>query len=140
MATARTGFVDSYHNSRLTHLTGTSYPANPAGNFLALYIGKIPDSSGSGGTEATGTRPAITLGSPATDASNRYYITHSSAVSNITLTNSAAGEIVGFGIYAASTGGSPIYIGQLAPFQVAAGATVTIPAGAVKVYAEPPTY
>lgn len=139
MPTSRTGFVDTYHDARLTHITGTSYPANPAGTFLALYMGKMPDSSGSGGTEVTGTRPAITLGAPASDFNNRRYVTHASAVSSITLTNTSAGEIVGFGIYAANSGGTPIYTGPLAPMQVAAGATITIPAGTVKMFAEPPT-
>lgn len=139
MATTRTGFVDSYHASRLTHLTGTSYPSNPVGTYLGLYMGNLPNSAGSGGTEVTGTRPAITLGSPTNDFNTRQYITHASAVSSITLTNTAAGEIVGFGIFAASSGGTPIYIDKLPPMQVTAGATVTIPAGVVRIYAEPPT-
>lgn len=137
--TRRTGFTDTYHDSRLNHLTGTSYPATPAGNYLALYIGALPASDGTGGIEATGTRPAITLGSPTTDGSGRKYVTHASAVSSISLGNSAAGEIVGFGLFAAATGGSPIYVDRLPPFQVAANATVTISAGTIKIYAEPPT-
>jgi hypothetical protein len=136
--TTRTGFPDSLHDSRLTHITGTSYPANPAGTFLGLYMGKMPDSSGTGGAEATGTRPAITLGAPQSDFNNRRYITHAAAVS-ATLTNTSPGEIVGFGIYAAATGGTPIYTGPLGPFQAQVAATVTIPAGAVRMYAEPPT-
>lgn len=139
MPTKRSGFIDSFHNSRLTHLTGTSYPANPAGTYLALYIGALPLSDGTGGTEATGTRPAITLGSPATDGNGRYYITHAASVS-ATLTNSGAGEIVGFGLFAAATGGTPIYVDRLPPFQVQANAAVTIPAGAVRIFAEPATY
>lgn len=139
MANARTGFVDAYHNSRLTHITGTSYPANPVGTFLALFMGKMPLSDGTGGTEVTGTRPAITLGAPQTDFNNRAYITHAAGVNNITLTNTSAGEVVGFGIFAANSGGTPIYTGALPPFQAQAGATVSIPAGTVKLYAEPPT-
>ena len=140
MPTKRTGFIDSYHQSRLQHLTGTSYPANPTGTFLALYISAMPASDGSGGTEATGTRPAITFGAPATDGNGRYYMSNSSAISNITLQNTSAGEVVGFGIFAASTGGAPLYMDRLPPFQVQAGATITIAANAVKVYAEPPSY
>lgn len=141
MATKRAGFVDSFHNSRLTHITGTVYPANPAGTFLALYAGSMPVSDGTGGTEVTGTRPAITLGAPQTDFNGRAYITHAAAVSSITLTNTSPAEVVGFGIFAANSGGTPIYVDRMpAPFQVAAGATISIPAGAVKLYAEPPSY
>lgn len=132
------GFVDSYQTSRLAWLTGTTYPTVPAGNFLALYIGALPASDGTGGTEATGTRPAITLGSPTT-TNGKTSITHASAVSNVACTNSSAGTIVAFGIFAAATGGTPIYVGPLYPFDVKASATVSIPAGTVKIYSEPAT-
>lgn len=139
MASYATGFVDSYQASRLNWLTGTTYPAVPAGNFLGLYIGKLPATDGTGASEATGTRPAITLGSP-TSVNGSTYITHAAAVSNIACTNASAGTIVGFGIYAAATGGTPLYIGPLpSPFPVAANATVSIPAGAIKVFSEPNT-
>jgi hypothetical protein len=67
------------------------------------------------------------------------YITHASSIS-ATLSNAAPGEIVGFGLCAASTGGTPIYVDRLGPFQVQAGATVIIPAGTIRIYAEPPSY
>jgi hypothetical protein len=139
MATSRTGFTDTYHSSRLNHLKNTAYPAALTSAFLALYIGSLPLSDGTGGTEATGTRQAITFGSPVTDGNGRQYIANTSAITQ-TLTTTAPGTLVGFGIQAASTGGTPVYIDRLpSPFQVAAGASVTIPVGGIKVYAEPKT-
>lgn len=139
MPTPRTGFIDSYHASRLNHLKGTAYPAAPVGSYLALYIGSLPVSDGTGGSEATGTRPSIALSAPQTDANNRQYVSNTSAIT-ATLTNTAAGEIVGFGLCGAATGGTPIYMDRTAPFQVQPGASVTIPAGTIRIYAEPPTY
>src|SRR5579859_774145 len=140
MPNARTGFNDTYHQSRINHLAGTSYPAAPTNLYLGLYMGAMPNSAGTGGTEVSpATRPGITLAAPTTDSNNRYYVTHSAAVSSITLTNTAAGEIVGFGLFSATSGGTPIYFDRLPPFQVTAGQTISIPAGTVKVYAEPPT-
>lgn len=140
MPTARRGYIDSYHGSRLTHLTGTTYPAAPTTLYLGIYAGKIPASDGTGGTEVSpATRPAITLGATQTDYNGRQYITNS-ALSGIVLTNTAAAEIIGFGLFGASSGGTPIYVDLLpAAFQVQAGATISIPAGAIKIYAEPPT-
>lgn len=139
MPTLRTGFIDSYHASRLNHLKNTAYPAALTTAYLALYAGSMPLSDGTGGTEVTGTRQAITFGSPATDTAGRQYITNTSAITQ-TLTNTSPATLVGFGIQAASTGGTPVYVDRLpSPFQVAAGAIVTIPVGGIKVYAEPPT-
>lgn len=138
-ATNRTGFIDSYHQSRINHIKGTAYPTAPTGSYLSLYIGSLPVSDGTGGNEVTGTRPAITFGTPQTDPNGRQYIANTSAIS-VTLTNTAAGEVVGFGICGASTGGTPIYMDRLAPFQAQAGATVTLPVGTIRLYAEPPSY
>jgi len=140
--TSRTGFNDAYMASRLNHLTGTTYPSAPTTLYLGIYMGAVPISDGSGGTEVSpSTRPSITLGSPAYDANNRQYITNASAVTGIVLTNSAAGEVLGFGLFAANSGGTPIYFDRFptASYQEAAGATITIPAGGIRVYAEPPT-
>jgi hypothetical protein len=131
------GINTTIHDAQLNWVTGTTHLAAPAGVFLGLYIGSMPTDAGTGGTEATGTRPAITLGSPATDGANgRRYITHAAAVSAIQLTNTNAGQIVGWGIFAAATGGTPNVVGSMpSAFQVAKNGLVTIPAGAIKVYA-----
>lgn len=135
-ATQRTGFTDAYHSSRLNHLKNTAYPAALTSSFLALYIGAMPLSDGTSGSEATGTRPSITFGATQTDVNGRQYIANSSAIS-VTLTNTSAGEIIGFGICGAATGGTPVYIDRMpSPFQVQANASITVPAGAIKVYAE----
>lgn len=141
MPNARRGFVDSYHDARINHLKNTSYPAALVSAFLGLYAGSIPLSDGSGGTEVSpATRPTITFGSTQTDPSGRKYISNSAAITGIVLTNASPAEIIGFGIFSANSGGTPIYMDVLpAPFQVSAGQTISIPAGAIKVYAEPPT-
>lgn len=138
MPTYRTGYPDTLHSSRLQHLTGTAYPAVPTGLFLALFT-KMPLSDGTGAVEVTGTRPSITLGAPIMDYNSRQYITNASPIS-ATLVNASAGQIVGFGIFGAATGGTLYYADRLpSSFQVSAGQAVTIPANGIKVYAEPPT-
>lgn len=139
---ARAGFIDSYHGSRVNHLTGTAYPAAPATIYLGLYLGQMPKSDGTGGTEVSpATRPTLTLGAAQFDVNGRQYITNAAAITGITLTNTSAGEIVGFGVFSATSGGTPIYIDrfQTAAFQVQIGQTISIPAGGIKVFAEPPT-
>jgi len=137
MASTRIGFTDSYQQSRLQHVNGTSYPTAPTGTYLAIYAGAVPDSSGNGGTEATGTRPAVTFGSPQVDVNGHYYIANSSAVSGIAMGNASQVTVVGFGIYTASTGGTPLYVGRFAsPYPVAANAPISIPIGLVKMFAE----
>ena len=130
MATKRTGWTDGQQSSRL----------NLGSVFLALYAGSIPDSSGAGGTEVSpATRPAITFGAVAQDVNGRHY-QDNNAVNNIVLTNTTPAHLVGFGICTAATGATVIYLDRLrSSFQVAAGATVSMPAGAIRVYAEPPT-
>ena len=140
MATARAGHNDAQQAARLNWFTGSAYAAAPTTIYLGLYAGKMPLSDGSGGTEVSpATRPAITFGAVTQDANGRHYMANN-AVSNIVLTNTSAAEIIGFSIFSANSGGTPLYYDRLpGAFQVAAGATVSIPAGAIRVYAEPPT-
>lgn len=136
MATKRTGAPDTFHQARLNYITGTTHPAAPVGLYLALFIGTMPDSTGANGSEATGTRPAITLGSPAQDANGRWYITNAGSVS-VTIANNSGGEIVGFGLYSAATGGTLLYTDTMpAPFPALANAALTIAAGQIKVYSD----
>ena len=128
--TQRAGWVDAQQSTRLS--VGTVY--------LAIYAGQVPLSSGSGGNEVSpASRPAITFGSVVQDANGRHYQPNN-AVNNIVLTNSAPAWISGFGICTAATGATVIYIDRLpTPFQVAKLATISIPAGAIRMYAEPAT-
>lgn len=138
MPTPRAGWLDTMQQSRLQHLTGSTYPSAPGGTYLALFS-KMPLSDGSGGVEVTGTRPSITLSAPVTDANGRHYATNASAINSIALANASAAQVVGFGIYSAATGGTLYYADRLPPFQVSAGQTISVYAGQIKVYAEPPT-
>ena len=129
MPTQRAGWVDAQQSARLT---GTYY--------LALYGGVRPASDGTGGNEiGPATRPAITFGAVAQDANGRHY-QDNIAVSGIVLTNTGSAQIVGFGICTAATGATVVYSDRFPrPFQVTAGQTITIPAGAIRMFAEPPT-
>ncbi len=138
MANMRTGFVDSYHASRIDHLKGTAYPAAPATIYLGIFS-KMPGSDGTGGTEISpATRPTLTLGSDQTDGNGRQYCTNS-AISNVVLTNTTPVTVTGFGVFSANSGGTPLYFDRVYPFQVAAGATINIAANYLKVFAEPRT-
>lgn len=127
--TQRAGWVDAQQSARLS---GTFY--------LALYAGQVPLSNGTGGNEVgPATRPSITFGSVAQDANGRHYQANN-AVNNIVLTNTSPAWISGFGICSAATGATVLYIDRLpTPYQVAKGATISIPAGAIRMYAEPAT-
>lgn len=129
-------FTTALHQSRLNHLTGTGYPATPVGNYIGLFAGVQPTAAGAvtAVTELTGTRPAITLGSPTQDVNGRWYVTHAAAV---TTTLSAGGSVTGWGLFAANTGGTPLYFERLPQeFTAATGASVTIPAGMLKIYSD----
>ena len=130
-------FTDSYQASRVNTMKNTTHPAAFATAYLALYS-IMPASDGTGGTEVTGTRSSVTFGSVAKDTSGRTAMSNSSAVTSITLANTSAATIVGFAICSASTAGTVEYMGPLYPFNVAALATITIPVGAIVVYAEHP--
>jgi hypothetical protein len=70
------------------------------------------------------------------DANSRYYISNTGTIS-VTLATTSAAQIVGFGIQAAATSGTPLYVDRLPDaFQAQAGATLTLPIGAIRVYAE----
>lgn len=129
MPTNRAGWVDSQQSARLS---GTF--------FLAIYGGQLPLSDGSGGVEVSpASRPAITFGAVTQDANGRHYQANN-AVNGIVLTNNNPTWINGFGICSAATGATVVYLDKLpTPFQVMKLATINIPAGAIRMYAEPPT-
>ena len=133
MATKARGFVDAYHQSRLNHVTGTAYPTALTGTWIGLYLGSLPVSDGTGTTDTV--RAAVTLDNQAQDPNtNRWYIQPTAAV---TLTPTASGEAVGWGVYGASTGGTPVYFDTLPnPIPVKGGVAITLPATTFRVWAE----
>lgn len=137
--TMRTGHNDAQQASRLNWFGATTYPAAPAATYLGIFT-KLPLSDGSGAVEISpATRPAITFAAVAQDFNGRHYMSNV-AVTGIVLTNTSAAQVLGFGIFSANSGGTPIYSDKLpSSFQVAAGATISIIAGAIRLYAEPPT-
>jgi len=140
MATGRTGHLDAQQTARLNYLKGTAYATAPSTVYLGIFASSMPLSDASGGNEISpATRPAITFGSVTQDANGRHFMTNSSAVNNVVLTNTSATEIVGFGVFTANSAGTLLYMDRIYPYQVAAGATVSFPVGSIKVYAEPPT-
>lgn len=140
MATTRTGHLDAQQSARLNYLKGSSYSAAPSTVYLGIYASSMPLSDGSAGNEISpATRPAITFGAVAQDANGRHYMTNSSAINSVVLTNTASAEIIGFGVFTASSGGTLLYMDRIYPYQIAAGATVSFPVGSIKIYAEPPT-
>src|SRR5579872_1030267 len=135
-ATLRTGHLDTLHQSRINWFTGTAYPAVPAGFFLALFT-KLPLSDGTAGVEVTGTRVAITFAAATQDANGRWYIANSAPVVCNALNTTAPAWVLGYGIASAATAGSVNYFDVLpAPFQAAAAQVLTIPTGAIRIYAE----
>lgn len=133
MATKQRGYSDSYHQSRINHLAGTGYPATITTPYVGLYLGSIPLSDGSGNTDNA--RVAVTWAAAAQDPNTGRWYTQPSAA--LTFTPTASGEVVGFGVYSASSGGNPVYADQVpAPFAVAAGKAVTLPASTFRVFSE----
>ena len=127
MPTRRVGWLDAQQSSRLS---GTWY--------LALYAGVLPLSDGSGGMEiGPATRPAIPFNAPVQDGNGRHY--QDNTIMTVTLTNTSAAHIVGFGCCSAATGATVQYSGWWHYGQVSPGQTITIPAGAIRMYAEPAT-
>lgn len=127
--TQRAGWVDAQQSARLT---GTY--------FLAVYGGQLPKSDGTGGAEVgPATRPSITFGAAQQDGNGRHFA-YNNAVNGIVLTNTSPCWINGFGLCSAATGATVVYIDKLpTPYQVMKLATISIPANAIKFYAEPPT-
>ena len=135
MPTKTSGYVDTYHQSRINHIAGVSYPAAITTPYIGLYLGSRPLSDGSGATDLV--RVAVTWAAAAQDPNtNRWYIQPTASLS-FTIPANNTGEIVGWGVYAASSGGTPVYSdGVPSPFPVLAGQVVTLPATAFRVWSE----
>ena len=82
MANQRNGFIDSLQSSRLSWLSGTAYPAAPAGVYLGLYGGTLPGSDGTGGNEISSAgRQAVVFSAPTQDAAGRWTCANTGVVS-----------------------------------------------------------
>lgn len=138
MATKSRGYVDSYHQSRINHVNGSAYPAPITTPFIGLYLGALPLSDGSGATDLV--RVAVTWTAQAQDPNtNRWYIQPTAALS-FAIPAATRGIAVGWGVYGAASGGTPVYFDEVpAPFPVnggTAGVTITLPAASFRVWAE----
>ena len=133
MPLPKVGYSDSYHQSRVNHLAGVAYPTAISTPFIGLYVGKLPLSDGSGNTDAV--RVAVTWAAAAQDPNTqRWYIQPTAALS---FTMPSAGEVVGWGVYGAASGGTPVFADTVpSPFPVNAGQVVTLPASAFRAWSE----
>jgi len=139
----RRGFADSLVDARLLHLTGSAYPAPPAGLYIALLSGH-PKGDGSdvaGITEHIRVGP-VTFGAPQTVSGNpdwpeKRFIQPSAAVS-VTIAGTPAPGVhrdgLAWALYGQANGGQPLYVGTYA-WGVLVGVATTIPASVFRVFA-----
>jgi hypothetical protein len=141
MTLRRRGFVDSYVDARLTHLTGAAYPAPPAGLYIALLRGTpLSDGSDAAGLELARVGP-VTYRAPATVPGNEAgqpdarYIEPSGPVTITPPGTPAPGlsrTFRAWALYGQPTGGTPIYVGHWAGSLVV-GVATTLPASTFRV-------
>jgi hypothetical protein len=132
MPQQKTGYADTYHQSRVNHLSGTSYPASLTTPYIGLYIGKLPLSDGSGASDVA--RIAVTWAAATQDPNTQRWSIQPTAAMSFTVP--AAGELVGWGVFAASSGGTPVYVDVLPPSPVNAGQVITLPAASLRAWSE----
>lgn len=136
----RLGFSDALVDSRLAQLTGTTYPAPPAGLWISLLAG-IPGSDGSNVVELTA-RVSVTYGSPASSSGDGGYphtrFIQPTAAVTLTPTGTAAPSVFATGsawaLWSAGSGGNPLYVGQLA-WRALLGTAITLGASEFQVFA-----
>lgn len=141
----RAGWQDAITDSRLTQLTGTTYPAPLAG----LYIGilrttPLSDGSDIASCELAGLRVGpVTYGAPQTTPGNgssptQCFVQPSAGVSFTPPGSPAPGahvDAAAWGLYSAPSGGVPLYVGSWAG-SLLVGVATTLPASTFAVYAE----
>jgi hypothetical protein len=141
----RAGWQDSITDSRLAQLTGTTYPAPPAGLYIGLLDGlPLSDGSDIASCEMAGLRVGpVTYGAPQTTPGNgtwptQRFIQPTSGVSFTPPGQAGPGVHINpaaWGLYTAASGGVPIYVGSWAGGLMVGVATV-LPASTFPVYAE----
>ena len=136
MPLPKTGYNDSYHQSRINHLAGTAYPAALATPYIGLYLGKLPLSDGSGATDTV--RAAVTWSAAAQDPNtNRWYLQPTAAITFPAIPAGVSGEVVGWGVFAASSGGTVVYSDIVpSPFPVMPGQVLTLAASTFRAWSE----
>lgn len=139
------GFSQFVEDANLDWLGGTTFPAVPAGLFLAVYT-VMPDDTGAGGTEQTTSgfsRQLFTLGAKFTDTDLKRTRQASATVTFGPNSGvSAVGPLLGWAIWSVSSGGTSAQIIMSDLFRDDAGNPVTktiqvgdrldIPAGKLK--------
>jgi hypothetical protein len=144
MPMRRQGFNDTLIDVRLLWLNGVSYPAPPASLYIALLAGQ-PFSDGSGSvTEVVRVGP-VAFTSPATNAGDPgssvgRTIRPTAPVSFTPPGQAGPGVSAGvaaWGLFSASSGGNPLYVGSLCAELLVGQATV-LPASTFVVSASEP--
>lgn len=136
MPTPTRGYSDSYHQSRINHLAGTAYPAAITTPYIGLYLGKLPLSDGSGATDTV--RAAVTWSAQMQDPNTgRWFIQPNGPVTFPAIPAGVSGQVVGWGVYAAASGGVPAFVDEVpAPFPVLAGQVLTLSAATFRAWSE----
>lgn len=136
----RIGFSDALVDSRLAQLTGTTYPAPPAGLWISLLSG-MPGSDGSNVVELSA-RVSVTYGAPASSSGDggfphTRFIQPTAAVS-ITPNGAASPPTylagAAWALWGVASNGSPLYIGQL-NWRLQSGVAATVTASEFQVFA-----
>lgn len=128
------GWTTATENAVLNAWLRNTAPTLPATLHMGLYT-VLPDDDGAGGTEVSAggyARQTIAFAAASGGAaSNSGTITFSAA------TPASWGTVVGFGLFTASTGGTPILTGTINPtLGVSVGAAVVFAPGTVTVTAD----
>lgn len=135
MPLPKTGFSDAMHQSRVNHLAGTAYPAPITTPFIGLYLGKAPQSDGSGAFDFV--RVAVTWTTQMQDPNTQRWFVQPTAPLAFTIPVGVTGEVVGWGVYSAGSGGTPFYVDAVpSPFPVTPGQVVTLPPSALRAWSE----
>lgn len=123
---------NTYQNSRLNWLRGTSYPAALANTYLALFT--VAPTNAGGGTEVSGTgyaRVAIpSSGWTGPTGNSPAQLTNTNVV-NFGTTGGSWGTVVAWALMDALTVGNIIYQGTATSTAIGTGVQVTIAAGVI---------
>jgi hypothetical protein len=144
MPMRRPGFNDSLVDARLLHLTGTSYPAPPAGLWVSLLAG-LPSSDGGNVVELT-PRVAVTYGAPTTPSGDpgfphMRFIVPTAPVSFTPPGTPGPGVHVNgnaWGLWSAASAGTLLYTDSYA-WALLVGVPTQLPASTFAVTATEPT-
>jgi hypothetical protein len=141
---AAQAFSDYFEDKILNWFKGSAFPTQPTNLFVGLFTA-LPGDTGSGGapsdgTEATGNgyaRVSITAASAwsaiSTVNTTQRHITNSAQITFPAASGGWGGNIVGWGIWDASSAGNLLFYGTTTSFAVINGMTPFLAAAAVDV-------